>query len=383
VGRRWHLVPLSCSLVVLAVTASAQGSGRSQVGLRSHATASLRVRSGCVERWKVARAPDLLLDAGELAAVAARSPTDAWAVGGTVVEHWNGAVWKVVAPPIVGGLSDVATVSKSDVWAVGSYGEPDKPLIAHWNGHSWTLIEAPRGVHSSLSGVAALSAHDVWAVGGGGTAENPALTLHWNGTRWTKISIQELNATSVGLADVVAISPRDVWAVGSYSEGPVAMHWDGRRWQSFPEPNAAGVDGYSGFDAVTAVSSRDVWAVGYTQIGNSINGSLVYRWNGREWRLFRGKGSSPQSGLYGVVARSAHEIWTVGWADPIVSGSGAWISRWNAKSWRSLGPMPERVLTDIATDKGTHMWAVGSTGNPTEEKDLPGLPRPIILRYGC
>ena len=44
----------------------------------------------------------------------------------TLIEHWNGTTWSVVASPNVGtqlnGLNGVTAVSTSDIWAVGSDG---------------------------------------------------------------------------------------------------------------------------------------------------------------------------------------------------------------------------------------------------------------------
>ena len=65
---------------------------------------------------------------GSLAAVAATSATNAWAVGTetgftahrkTVILHWNGSAWRVVATPVVDGLSAVAVLSAHNAWAVG------------------------------------------------------------------------------------------------------------------------------------------------------------------------------------------------------------------------------------------------------------------------
>src|SRR5438105_1213910 len=57
--------------------------------------------------------------------------------------------WSVVTSPNVGGscpsLGAVAAVSKSDVWAVGLHYSnngsfPSRTLIEHWNGTNWSLV---------------------------------------------------------------------------------------------------------------------------------------------------------------------------------------------------------------------------------------------------
>ena len=57
------------------------------------------------------------------------SANDVWAVGSsftqTLVEHWNGTAWSVVASSNQGTrnnyLNGVGVVSANDLWAVGDY----------------------------------------------------------------------------------------------------------------------------------------------------------------------------------------------------------------------------------------------------------------------
>lgn len=76
--------------------------------------------------WSKSPAPELHRSA-ELRAVAALSPTKAWAVGTRSFRHplvmkWNGQKWSVIFQPLVDGiLNDITTVPGSHaLWAVGS-----------------------------------------------------------------------------------------------------------------------------------------------------------------------------------------------------------------------------------------------------------------------
>jgi hypothetical protein len=74
----------------------------------------------------------------------------------TLVEHWDGTSWKVVASPNVGGnnsttisngLRGVVAVSANDVWAFGdtdAFGpEQITNLVMHWDGTKWSIVPSP------------------------------------------------------------------------------------------------------------------------------------------------------------------------------------------------------------------------------------------------
>ena len=130
------------------------------------------------------------LQNGLLGATAVSS-SDVWAVGdsgsGTLIEQWDGTSWTVVPSPSPAGtlanpLFGVAAVSATDIWAVGqsqngTSGIPST-LIEHWDGTSWSIVASPSpGSAATLSGAAADPASgQAWAVGnlrpaGGGATQ--------------------------------------------------------------------------------------------------------------------------------------------------------------------------------------------------------------------
>ena len=51
---------------------------------------------------------------GELVAASAASPDDAWAVGASLMAHWNGETWASVTPPLAGTqFSDVTEIAST------------------------------------------------------------------------------------------------------------------------------------------------------------------------------------------------------------------------------------------------------------------------------
>jgi hypothetical protein len=128
----------------------------------------------------------------------------------TLTLRFNGNAWSQVPSPnpLSGNdtdqnwLTSVSAFSASDVWAVGRYGNHDlgpldQTLIEHWNGSRWTVVASPNpggpSVDNDLWGVVAVGSGDVWAVGGVGAFLNPQfsspLALHWDGSTWTQSGV--------------------------------------------------------------------------------------------------------------------------------------------------------------------------------------------------
>jgi hypothetical protein len=62
----------------------------------------------------------------------------------------------------------VSPTGPTDVWAVGAEGgDFAPPLVEHWNGSAWSVVDAPSLPNQSITlySVAAISTKDAWAVG--------------------------------------------------------------------------------------------------------------------------------------------------------------------------------------------------------------------------
>jgi hypothetical protein len=265
-----------------------------------------------------------------LSSVAVLSPHLAWAVGGysslgagrTLIERWDGTAWKQQASPNPGGrdsadgLAAVAASSPSDAWAVGGYsnlGPGGKTLIEHWDGTSWTHVPSPnpKGYDLSLNGVAATSPSNAWAVGS--TGYQP-LIEHWDGAAWRRVSTPDIG----GFTGVSASSPSNAWAVGSFWDGTqdrtLTLHWDGTAWAPVPSPSVAHAD--SGLGAVTTTSPTSAWAVGWYTTGSIHAKTLILHWNGTTWSKVNSPNFLPQpsiNALSAVSASSPTNIWSVGY----------------------------------------------------------------------
>jgi hypothetical protein len=282
--------------------------------------------------WSLVFSPNQGSDGSGLVGVAAVSPNDIWAVGDygyvttgyrTLIEHWNGTSWSIVSSPNQ-DLSDnflqgVAVVSPTDVWAVGigieSATSTWHTLIEHWNGVSWSIVASPNQGpdNSQLYGVAALSASDVWAVGyHNSTSTAATLVEHWNGTSWSIVASPNPGTSNSTLHGIVAASANDIWAVGSYFDTlyrTLIEHWDGTNWAVIPSPNEGSFSELYGVGVVTAT---DVWTVGDYGDGGGPR-TLAEHWNGAGWSVVPSPNQElADNTLFGVAAISANDVWAAG-----------------------------------------------------------------------
>jgi hypothetical protein len=230
---------------------------------------------------------------------------------------------------IGGELDGVAAVSARSAWAVGdnaSLSRP-RPLIVHWNGTRWRRVSpVPTG---SLSDVAAASARDAWAVGETGAGRT--LILHWNGRAWRRVPSPSPRA---GLGDILSSvtirSARDVWAVGSAGVSgaaqPLILHWNGTAWRHRASPDIPG-----GGLAGVAASARSAWAAGGTILTRVI--PVLLHWNGRAWRRAPSSLSATGEGLTAVAGRAGSGVWVLGFPGGDSASNEAIAMRWNGTRW--------------------------------------------------
>jgi hypothetical protein len=172
----------------------------------------------------------------------------------TLIEHWNGRVWRQVASPSPGDGSflNAVAVAGSGAWAVGDLGTAtvDQTLIERWNGRAWRQVPSPRPAGSRGSVFQAVSvagSSGAWAVG------------YFFGTSHVEPALKTL-----------------------------IEHWNGREWKQVASPSPGGSVGTSGdqsrLDAVSASSSSTAWAVGRYSTGNPAFKTLIERWTGSKWK---------------------------------------------------------------------------------------------------
>jgi hypothetical protein len=271
--------------------------------------------------WSLVATPTLGVSSS-LMAVSASTATDAWAVGfeilgrhddGTVMEHWNGSAWSVNSTGVVTGfvaeLTGVVDLSPTDAWAVGV---ADSAILEHWNGSAWSSVTIPDPDFTPAAGqsISASSATDIWVVGSTVNTTTGATTaeaLHFNGTAWTVVPMQQPGTNTPTIGAVTAISATNAWAVGEDLGATSALvgstlieHWNGTSWSIVPSPTPGADPGLVG---VAARGSGDVYAVGSNlpSINGGVVQGLILRWNGSTWS----QDTDPTDGTYSPLSAAA------------------------------------------------------------------------------
>jgi hypothetical protein len=233
-----------------------------------------------------------------------------WATGqggaGTLTAHWNGSAWALVPSPDVPprpqvgwsypGLVAVRALAPDDVWAVGTSDNvaptgPSNTLVLHWDGTTWTVVASPDvpadtgSPYDRLEAIDGTSGTDLWAVGSYGLDQNddpysslPEHTLaeRWDGAAWAQVPTPVLEGRN-SLGGVAAVSPSEAWAVGWVWAGSAQQalieRWDGQAWATVQS-----ADGPSWLSAVAVSPDGDLWAVGSMELpGGETWGTLVLR----------------------------------------------------------------------------------------------------------
>jgi hypothetical protein len=159
--------------------------------------------------WSFAAFPDVNFTPSSGQAISASSASDVWVVGSTFnaatfasipeAEHFDGTSWHTVplAQPGSGSgkITAVAAISPTNAWAAGEATGGTSPvgggtLIEHWNGTSWSVVPSPTpGFEPQISGIAARSASDVVVVGDTLPSQNGGplddVILRFNGNSWS------------------------------------------------------------------------------------------------------------------------------------------------------------------------------------------------------
>ncbi len=253
---------------------------------------------------------------GSLSDIAARGPTNVWAVGQEgvwddwqsrgVITHWDGDSWNAVGirndASGAGRLRSISAASPTELWAVGE-GHDSLPYVARGDGSTFDRVDVgPLRAGDWLGGVAAVPGR---VVAVGGRAGRPLITTGAS-AGWTAAA-RRAEGTLYGVA---LLSAKEGWAVGETGDGPMILRLSGNTWKTVRVPRVKG-----GFlRDVHADGPKRAIAIGgvYRGSGGKIH-PLALEWNGKRWSRMRVPNHAAE--LYGVTGDRHGRYWASGY-DP-------------------------------------------------------------------
>jgi hypothetical protein len=276
-GTKWSIIPTPDSATGYEALVGIAAVGPKDIWAVGYTSERFGPQRPLIERWNGSRWRIVTAPAFEqwaaLDDISVVSERDVWAIGnsylGEVVLHWDGRRWSQVSTPNVGYLTAVHAVSATDVWVVGLRGTPPGQstgavygtLVEHWDGTSWSIVASPStssdfNLLESVGG----RAGDLWAVGSRWESTQPPtpLVLRWDGVTWRIIPSADPAQSDAQLSDVAVVSSTEVLAVGSAGGRTLLQRWNGVTWSIVPTPSPGG------HDALYAISagSSGAWTVG-------------------------------------------------------------------------------------------------------------------------
>jgi hypothetical protein len=248
----------------------------------------------------------------ELRSIAKTRSGTAWVVGSTgsggdgpthalIIHKHHG--WHAVTAGHTGvantELYGVAAVSDSNVWAVGSTSTDGytttRTLVEHWNGRRWRIVASPSPNAAGQNYLTSVAAARDGAVFVAGQTNQGPLLLQRNGHGWRRLRMPRLPGYDRSLTDVLARSSNRAWFVGTYqrrSDGfsrPLVLHWNGSVLLRVPVLHPSDWDS-SYISTIARTSKGRIYAAGTALLEHG-------GWNASQaivWRLTPG-GFTPMS----------------------------------------------------------------------------------------
>ncbi|GAB2816434.1 hypothetical protein GCM10027176_21360 [Actinoallomurus bryophytorum] len=282
--------------------------------------------------WRRTTVPDV----GIIGRLSAGSSTDVWASASCGLLHWDGRDWTSVPYAPVPGAAQasagpVTADGAGDAWLVGHTYDPrtgdGSGFVQRWDGARWRLVPTPDigGTDDDFEAVSAYGPDDVWVAGTDYTGDDldPAqpetlILLHWDGHAWTRFPDPGTGEWTQRVTRVLTL-PTGAWVAGWGKRNPsgeeirrpLILRWDGHRWLNTAVPDGPG--------EVMDIASdgRTLWAVGDTFLPTDVSGdAYALQWSGDRWVAasvpIRGEGAT----LSGAASIPGGGLWTVGAVDP-------------------------------------------------------------------
>lgn len=189
-------------------------------------------------------------DEVQIAGVVATGRVSAWALTDDITTRHNyafrfdGKAWHRVAIPYAPDADSqvgvVSGTSDQNIWSLTFAGKPSAPAAFRYDGKKWQLTRFPASVAKDAPlQILTESARDAWAtLGPTGATSRPLILLHWNGTRWRRVTGKLPADTLVG--PVAPDGRGGLWLPAADGVHEVLLHFAGGRWSSVKVPTSGG-----------------------------------------------------------------------------------------------------------------------------------------------
>lgn len=294
----------------------------------------------------------------DLQALWAFAANDAWAVGSSGMVHWNGTTWSMVDAPDVelAGLTSLWSSGPNDLWGVARnqrrlvHGSRTSPAASF----AWTQTVYDDG--PTFTTIKGCGSHDLWVLGNGNFGNvflhavvSDASDADAGAPTWTTVPIgyDYFYASSFAVTE-----SNELWATG-FTSAAVVIHAsrsepDGDTWVWDQDLDTTGRP-YAYFIGLWAPSANDIWAIGTP----GWNYHRAPEGDGTTWKPIENNANLNAASVWGS---SANDVWTVG-------ESGA-VRHWDGTSWSlsrlAINGVPNyRNLTSVHGSAADDVWAVG------------------------
>jgi hypothetical protein len=239
----------------------------------------------------------------------------------------DGRIWQTLGPAAGLALSHAFGSSESEIWGFdGSGGELQ---LRHWNGTSWSSMEAPASASAPPAQLEGWSngPSDAWLVATEWPGPQPsAHVLHWDGSTWSN----HADMSDAVLYSVWGSAKGDLWVGGSRVSGSrrssLLMRWDGKAWSTAYEGPGHDLLDQGGYAWVAGSDRENVWAM-----------TLEFLTGTTRQRLLRWNGSAFGQMLEGTVENMV--LVATGQQDAWLVGGGKEALHFDGRSWTASSPL--------------------------------------------
>jgi serine/threonine-protein kinase len=309
--------------------------------------------------------------------------------------------------PVPGSLQGVTAQSATSTWALADdcatgcppVPQAPPPLLAHWDGTSWSKIISPVA-SARLMAVAAGAAHIIWTAGyscvagcGGSSEVDKTLILRWDGHSLSPIPTPS-PGRSARLSSVTAGPAGTAYAAGYYCvsdcggsselDHALLLSWNRGRWSRL-QAESPGLS--ARLTGVSAGQAGVPWAVGYyCESGcatlSEVDHPLALRPRGTRWSSVPSPSPDGHAQLLGVSAGPGGTAWAVGYD---TAGTGTLVIRWDTRRWHivaSPSPGHRAQLLSVSASPGGTAWAAGTYCASGCDTIVGQVDRTLIMQLG-